>query len=162
MVESVGGIVNFQERVMKLVVNTNTNTCRIYHYVKHPAQLTLLKEIKHPENKLKSSEMTSDRSGHYHGGVSAHGAYSPHSDAKDIVIDNFSREIAEELNKERNNKAYDELIVIAPPHMKGLLLQHINKHVKAMIVNNIEKDLLHMPEHELLSFLQSNTQFRDQ
>jgi protein required for attachment to host cells len=146
---------------MKLVINTNTNTCRIYHYVKHPAQLTLLKEIKHPENRLKSGEMTSDRPGHYQGGMSARGAYSPHTEAKENAVDNFSREIAEELNKERNNKDYDELIVIAPPHMKGLLLQHINKHVKAMIVNNIEKDLLYMPEHELLSFLRENTQFKD-
>ncbi len=146
---------------MKLVVNTNTNTCRIYHYVKHPAQLTLLKEIKHPENRLKSSDMTSDRPGHYQGGQSSRGAYSPHMEAKEIEIDNFSREIAKELNQERNKNEYDELIVIASPHMNGLLFQHINKHVRGLVINKIEKDLIQLADHDLLKFLQTHTQYHD-
>lgn len=147
---------------MKLVVNTNTNTCRIYHYVKHPAQLTLIKEIKHPENKLRSGEITSDRPGHYKAGNAAHGAYSPHMEAKEVEIDNFSREIANELDKERMKKEYEEAIIIAPPHMNGLLFQHVNKHVKDLVINNIEKDLIHLTDHELLKYLQAHTQYHDQ
>ena len=144
---------------MKLVINTNTNTCRIYHYDKHPAKLTLLKELNHFETKLKSGEITSDKQGHYKSSQSAHGAYSPHMEAKEVEIDKFSREIAKELNLERTQNKYDELIVIAPPHMKGLLYQHINKHVKDLVIKNIEKDLLNLPDHELLKFLQQHTQF---
>lgn len=147
---------------MKLVVNTNTNTCRIYHYNKHPANLTLLKEISHPENKLKSGDLTSDRPGHYKAGKSARGAYSPHREAKDIEIDNFSREITRELNQERTHNKYDELIVIAPPHMIGLLYQHLNKNVKNLVINKIEKELIFLPDHELLKFLQKNTEYQDQ
>lgn len=147
---------------MKLVVNTNTNTCRFYNYVKHPAQLTLLKEINHPENKLRSGDITSDRPGHYKAGQSAHGAYSPHMEAKEIEIDNFSREIVNELNIERIKKEYDELIIISAPHMNGLLFQHINKHVKDLVINNIEKNLLHLSDHELLNFLQTHTKYHNQ
>lgn len=146
---------------MKLVINTNTNTCRIYHYLKHPAQLSLIKEINHPENKLKNSDLTSDRQGHYKAGKSARGAYSPHREEKDIEIDNFSREIAKELNQERVKNEYDELIVIALPHMNGLLFQHINKHVKDLVINTIEKDLVHLSEKDLLNFLQSHTKYHD-
>lgn len=146
---------------MKLVVNANTNACKLYHYVKHPAQLTLLKEISHPETKLKTSQLISDRAGHYQAGT-AHGAFSPRHDAKEIEIDNFSREIAKELNKERVNKKYDELIVISPSHMYGLLLQHINKHVKDLIIKDIQKDLFHLADHELLSLLQADTQYLNQ
>lgn len=146
---------------MKLVVNTNSNTCRIYHYDKQLSKLTLLKEISHPENKLKSGDMTSDRPGHYQGGESSRGAYSPHMEAKEIHIDNFSREIAKELDQERIQKDYDELIMIAPSHMVGLLYQHLSKQVKNLVINKIEKDLLHLPNHELLEFLQTHTQYRD-
>jgi protein required for attachment to host cells len=146
---------------MKLVANINSNICRIYHYDKHPAQLRLLKEIDHPENKLKSGDITSDRPGHYQSRTSARGAYSPHMEAKEIEIDNFSREITKELNQERIKKEYDELIVIAPPHMIGLLFQHINKHVKNLVINDIKKDLIHLSDHELLIFLQSHTQYHD-
>lgn len=147
---------------MKLVVNTNTNTCRIYHYAKRPVELKLVKEITHLEGKLKNADLTSDKSGHYKVDSSARGAYSPHTDAKEHEIDNFSREIANELNKERINHEYDELIVIAPPHMDGLLFQHINKHVKDMVINNIKKDLLHLSHNDLLDFLQTNTRYHDQ
>lgn len=146
---------------MILVITANSNTCRIYHYNKHPAGLTLHKEINHPENKLKNSDLTSDKSGHYQGGTSAHGAYSPHMDAKDIKIDNFSREIANELNQERNHNGYEHLILIAPPHVCGLLSQHLNKHVKDLISNHIQKDIVHLPDHELLKFLQENAKYSD-
>jgi len=146
-----------RESIMKLVINTNTNTCRMYSYNKHPPQLILVKEISHPENKLKNSDITSDRSGHYKARLSGRGAYSPHMEAKEINIDNFSREIASELNKERIKQDYDELIVIANPHMNGLLAKHIDKHVKDLIVNTIEKDLLELHERELLDYLQAHS-----
>jgi len=145
---------------MKLVVNTNSNTCRFYHFDHHPTQLTLLKEIQHPENKLKNIDITSDRQGHYKASSDGRGAYSPHMDAKDVEIDNFSREIATELNQERLKNNCEGIIMIALPHMKGLIFQHLNKHVKEMVLNNFEKDLLNLKEEELIDFLQTNAQFR--
>ncbi len=141
---------------MKLVVNTNSNICRIYHYIKNPAQLTLLKEISHPENKLKNSDLTSDGPGHYQGGESSRGAYSPHTEAKDVLITNFAKEIAKELNQERMKKEYNELILISAPHMMGLLLQQMDKNVKELITNKLEKDLVSLSEHELLTYIQTH------
>lgn len=141
------------------VVNTNSNTCRIYNYKKKPVQLALFKEIQHPENKLKDLDLTSDKPGHYKSSGSSHGAYTQPSDPKEIKIENFSREIAKELDHGRNSHAYNHLIVIAPPHMNGLLFQHINKLVKNLVSHNIEKDLIHLPDHELLSFLKIHTQY---
>jgi protein required for attachment to host cells len=151
---------------MILVVTANTNNCRIYHYNKHhdnhPAQLTLLSELNHPESKLRNGALTSDRSGHYQASsVSGRGAYSPHTEAKENEIDIFSREIAQLLNKERNAKEYDKLILIAPSHMFGLLNQHLDKHVKELITNHIQKDLQHLKDHELLEFLKENAKYQD-
>lgn len=144
---------------MILVVASNSNTCRFYHYSKHPAQLTLIKEIYHPENKLKNGDLASDKSGHYKGDEGGRGSYSPHMDIKDVQIDNFSREVAKILDHERNENEYEKLIIIAPPHISGLLNGHLNKHVKELICNYIHKDLLHLSEQELLHFLQENTKF---
>lgn len=151
---------------MILVLITNTNSCKIYQYVKSPAKLSLLNAIQHPENKLKSGELVSDRPGHYQGGSggagqAARGAFSFPSDPKQIEIDNFARQIAVLLNEERNKNAFDKLIVVAPPHMDGLLMQHLNKHVKGMVTNNIKKDIMHYNDHDLLHFLHENAQFPD-
>jgi protein required for attachment to host cells len=141
------------------VANINSNICRIYQYSKNPEQITLLKEIKHPENKLRDIDLTSDKPGHYKSSSATHGAYSQPSDPKEIRIDAFSREIAKELDHGRNTHAYKNLIIIAPPHMNGLLSQHMNKHIHDLVAHNIEKDLIHMSDHELLSFLRTHTQY---
>lgn len=147
---------------MTWVINTNTNSCQIYYYQKNPPTLTLLKELSHPENKLKASEsLTSDKPGRYQTDSAAHGTYTPHSDPKSVQIDNFSREIANELNLGRNTRAYEKLIIITPPHMNGLLFQHLNKHVKELVVNTIQKDLHHLSSHDLLMFLKENTEYQD-
>ena len=146
---------------MTWVVSTNTNTCHIYLYQRKSKKLTLLKEISHPELRKKTGDfLTSDRTGHYQTGM-AHGAYSPHTDPKASAIDDFSRDIAKELNLGRKTSAYENLILITPDHMQGLLMQHLDKHVKEHIINTIPKDLMHLKEHELLEYLQTHTQFHD-
>ena len=146
---------------MILVVNTNSNTCRFYHYDKKPAQLTLAKEISHPENKLKNSELAADKMGHYKGDKGGRGAYSPRMDIKDVQIDNFTREIAKMLDHYRNENGFEKLIVIAPPHIFGLLNGHLNKHVKELICHHIKKDLLQYSDQELLQFLHEHTKFTE-
>lgn len=143
------------------VVTTDSNTCRIYQYRRKPAQLDLLKELQHPENKLRDIDLTSDKPGHYKSSNNAHGAYSQQSDPKEIQIENFSREIAKELDHGRTIHAYDNLIIIALPHMKGLLFQHINKHIKDLVAHSIEKDLINLPHQELLDFLRVHTQYSE-
>lgn len=148
---------------MTWVVVANTNNCRIYQYDKTHSQLSLLKEINHPELRQKTSEnLTSDKPGHYHSSQTARGAFSSHTDPKEAEVDSFSRNIAEELDKARKDKLYDKLIVVTAPHMNGLLFQHLNKHVKELVVNNIQKDMQYLTEHDLINFLKSHAQFPDQ
>ncbi|MEO8402788.1 MAG: host attachment protein [Gammaproteobacteria bacterium] len=147
---------------MIYVVNTNTNNCKIYHYEKNPARLTLLKEINHPEIKLKKSDyLTSDKPGRYKNDAAGGGAYQQRTDPKEVEIDNFSRDIARELDQGRTKNNFEKLILIAPSHMTGLLFQHLNKHVKELVINNIQKDLQHLKDHELLEYLQVNAQYPD-
>jgi len=135
------------------VVVADSNMCRIYHYSKKPMRLSLIKELNHPENKLRDMDITSSKPGRYQSDNSSHGTYSQQSDPKEIQIDNFFREIANELDHGRNIQAYENLIIITTPHMTGLLFKHINKNVKNLVLNNIEKDMTRLPESELLSFL---------
>lgn len=144
---------------MILVITANSNKCRLYHLNKNKSELVFYKEISHPENKLKSSDLTSDKSGHYKTTMGNRGAYSPHMDAKDVKIDDFSREIARELNVERNQNTYDHLVLVAPPHIMGLLQQHLDKHVKELIAKDIQKDLLHLSQADLMAFLKDSVKF---
>lgn len=144
------------------VINTNSNLCHIYNYQKSPAELHLIKEINHPENKLKKSDfLTSDKPGHYQADGTNGGAFSQRTDPKQIAIDDFAREIARELNHGRTTNAYEKLIIITTPQMNGLLLQHLDKHVKDLISNTIQKDLQHLTDKELLTILKTDARFSD-
>lgn len=142
---------------MLLIVNTNSNTCHIYSYSLDDkiAKLALLKEIIHPQSRLKNSELTADKPGHYQAGESARSAYSPHMDAKQVEVDKFARDIAVALNHERNTNGFDKLIIISPPHMQGVLALHLDKQVAHLITQLIHKDLQHYSERELLDFLKN-------
>ncbi|HAT9777352.1 TPA: host attachment protein [Legionella pneumophila subsp. pneumophila] len=138
------------KHVTWLVVFDST-ICRIYDYCKN--QLILIKEIQHPENKLRDIDITSDKPGRYQSGGYVHGTYSQESDPKEIKIENFSREISSILEHGRKTHAYEKLVLVASPHMNGLLLKHINKQLEDLIIHNIEKDLVHLTENNLLVYL---------
>lgn len=149
---------------MTWVVKTNTNQCLIYQYQKKPASLILIKEISHPENRVKTGDyFTADKPGHFQSSSpDAHGSFVQRTDPKEAAIDDFAREIARELNLGRNTQAYEKLIIISAPHMNGLLLKHFDKHVKELITHNIQKDLQHLTDKELLAYLHEHTQFQNQ
>ncbi|STY28540.1 Protein required for attachment to host cells [Legionella wadsworthii] len=138
------------------IVTTDSNTCRIYKSTTKPYQLTFVKELLHPESKLKDTELTSSAPGRFNSASNVRGAYTQQTDPKEIEIDHFAREIAEELNSGRNHHDYDQLIIVAPPHMNGLLLQHMDKNVNHLITQNIKNDVMHLTEQKLSNFLQEN------
>jgi protein required for attachment to host cells len=143
------------------VVAANAINCRIYHYDK-PAKLTLIKEISHPENRLKKEDfLTSDKPGHFKSGEGNRGAFTPRTDPKDVEIDNFSREIARELEQGRKTGAYEKLIVMTTPHMDGLIFSHTDKNVKKLVLNNIQKDPQNYSQHDLLKYINEHAQFPD-
>ncbi len=143
------------------VISTDSNHCRIYTYERATQELTQLKEITHPELRLKKSEfLTSDKPGHYQGNNGARGAYSPHTDPKEVKVIEFVREIAEFANDGRNKHLYDELMIIASPHMDGLLLKHFDKNVVKLIAHTIRKDLVHATKQEIASLIQEKMELR--
>ena len=143
---------------MTWLVTADSTTCRIYQFDQSAKTLALVKNISHPEFRLKKSEyLTSDKPGHYKSDASSGGgAYSPHSDPKEIEVDNFARDIAQELNRARNANEYRKIITVCLPHMKGLLYKHLDKHVKELISVDIEKDGMHLPQHELIKFINTH------
>jgi protein required for attachment to host cells len=144
------------------VINSNSNLCRIYDYHKVPAQLTLLKELSHPEARAKNSDyLTSDKPGTYIASDTAHGSYSPHTDPKTVEVEKFSREIALELNHGRKVNSFEKLIIITTPHMSGLLLNQLDKQVKKRVTHKFQKDLLHLSEKELLLYLKENAKYSE-
>lgn len=136
------------------VVAADASVCRIFDFYRQPEHFFLIKEISHPENKLKSKDLTADKSGNRLSGKAGRSsAYEHSASQKGVNIDNFSREIAHTLDEGRVSGAYHKLIVVLAPKMNGLVSHHMNKQVKNRVSYNIAKDLTHLEEYELFNYL---------
>ncbi len=138
---------------MKWIMVANSNDCRIYEYDQHIEKLNLIDEIKHPENRLKNHDLDTDRPGHYQSPGFARGAYEPEKTTHDHAVENFAREMALKLNAGRNKHAYESLVLLMPPAIEGLLLKHLKKQILCMVQQIIQKNMVHLSEHELKQYL---------
>ncbi len=139
---------------MKWIMLANSNDCRIYEYDQAHKHLSLIEEISHPEHRLKASEFwTTDAPGHYKSSGYRRGAFSE-ANPLEQSIDEFARDIASHLNKGRNSHAFDDVTVIVPARMEGLLFKHINKHTKELIKMIVQKNVVFMSEHELALYIE--------
>ena len=141
---------------MTWIIIANTNQCHIYDFKNQI--LTLLRTMDHPENKLKSSELGNDRPGHYQVSATSRGAYSPQHDLHEIKISDFARELAQYLNRSFHKNQFSRLVFIMPAQIEGHILPHLDKHVVEKIKQTIQKNIMHLPEHELLAFLNDELQ----
>jgi protein required for attachment to host cells len=113
------------------VVNYNAVACHIYSYDRNLPVIRLVKEITDPRNR-------------------------GHKDPKEVEVDHFSKEVADLLEHGRTNHEYDELVVIGPPHMNGLLFKHVTKSVKELVTQEIQKDFQNYTAKELLEYLKKH------
>ena len=135
------------------LVIANSTQAFVYDITKNnePGQphFHLLTELSHPESRLKTSELTSDRPGHYQGSGSSRGAYSAHSDPHHNEIQAFAKEIAHYLDSAREKNSYKQLILCAGPHFHGLLNQALSSKTASLIKKHIEKDYVPLSEKKL-------------
>lgn len=137
------------------IITANTNSCRIFNYENKMKKLTLVTELNHAESRLKNIDLVSDRPGHYKSRGATRGAFSAHEEPREVEIENFSREIAKRLDAGKKTNQYATLILVALPHMIGLILQHLDHHTKACITADIKKDFTALTDREILEAIKS-------
>jgi protein required for attachment to host cells len=111
----------------------------------------LIREIFHPENRLKKQEFLAD----------SRGVFEPRTDPKDVELDNFARDIGHDITHGRKTNAFNKLIFLTTPHMLGLISSHLDKQTKSMVLNTIQKDPQHFGAKEILNVLREYTRYPD-
>jgi protein required for attachment to host cells len=95
-------------------------------------------------------EIVSDKRGRTHEsvGVTRH-AIEPHHDPHRELKRAFSERLAQMLDQKLAQKAYDRVILVAPPVTLGDLREALSAPVKAAVYAELGKDLTKTPTHEL-------------
>ncbi len=116
--------------------------------------LTLLEHIDHPQGRLQSQELDSDRPGRSHDslGGQRHGMSSEQSRTEHLAVA-FAAELAARLKTAHEAKRYEKLVLVAGPKMLGHLRDALDRQTAAVVSASLDKDLGEIPDHELASHL---------
>jgi protein required for attachment to host cells len=97
-----------------------------------------------------SADLGSDHPGaSSQSGSSAHHTFAPRHDLHAMQKDKFARAVAEQLNEAGAAKAFDELVIVAPPHTLSEIRRDLNAATDAMVIGTLQKDLVKTPDDEL-------------
>lgn len=102
----------------------------------------------------KTHDLTTDQPGRVHesSGVVRH-AIAPRTDPHELEKIRFAHLIGDKLNEEREAGRFNELILVAPPHILAELRERLDKPTEAMVTGTLHKDLTKVPDHELYPHL---------
>jgi protein required for attachment to host cells len=123
------------------IVVADSYRARIFSADKPAAALTELETLANPAARQHEGEIDSDRAGHVvSGGFGGHDL-SQKTEAKQEEATRFAADVCQHLEKGRNGKAFGKLYIIAAPAFLGLLRKQISTPLKALVSDEIAKDL---------------------
>ena len=117
--------------------------------------LLVAAQVDHPEGRKKSGELDSDRPGRSfdRGGQGKH-ALSTEETASEHDERMFANELAELLDKNRNDGVFDLLVLVAGPKLLGKLRVALSEPTRRLIKAELAKDLIDPTEAELRRHLE--------
>ncbi|MCB9707211.1 MAG: host attachment protein [Myxococcales bacterium] len=104
--------------------------------------LTVVRELDHPEGRLKAQEIDADRPGQSHYS-SLHGPHpqATEQDATDKVADDFAKELATILDEARIHHRYGRLVLVAAPRFLGKLRDALPHPTASLVVASVDKNI---------------------
>ena len=114
-----------------------------------------LEDLSHPEGRLPTRELKSDRTARlFRGRGQDHHPVEPNVDPKRQEALYFAKQISERLEDARARGAFEELVLIAAPAFLGILRGHLSeatllKHV----AKTIDKNLVQLSTAEIREYL---------
>ncbi|MFQ5774987.1 MAG: host attachment protein [Kiloniellaceae bacterium] len=82
-------------------------------------------------------------------------AMEPRTDPQVVEQRSFHHEVADYLDRAARRGAFDRLVIVAPPKALGNLRAALSPSVRAKVTGELNKDLTHIPIHELAGHLGS-------
>jgi len=127
---------------------------RIFAHKGRTSGLQLVEEIAHPEGRLRNRDIDADEPGRTHDRFGAHRhAVTPEHSAVERETERFAKTVAEHLEHGRTDHRFQKLALVAEPRLLGVLRDKLDAPTAALVTGTVERDLMHIPEHELPAHL---------
>lgn len=137
------------------ILVANASLARLYANLGPNKGLQLVKEITHPESRMKNADLTSDRAGQMQAAGSGHGAREQQTPPKLNAARSFAQRLAKELYMGRSRNLFARAILVAPPGFMGMLNATLDRPTAQMVTDRFEKDYTKTSEPLLCGRLES-------
>lgn len=136
------------------IMVANGSLSKIFHNNGSKLRIKLLQEASSALAHLSSKELRISKPGRvYESANPARHAIEPKTDPHRKEKIRFAHNIASLLNEGATSHKFNELILIAPPEFLGDIRAQLIKHALKLIKKEINKDLTHLKEKEILSYI---------
>ena len=82
-------------------------------------------------------------------------AVQPRRDLHEAAKEDFIALVAEQIEAEHGRDQFDRLVLIAPPGVLTELRQKLSKPLAQIVVDDLQKDLTKVPDHDLVEHIHS-------
>jgi protein required for attachment to host cells len=102
----------------------------------------------------KSSDLGRDRPARVMESANAgRSAVEPRRDLKEAAKEDFIKLVAEQIESEHGRGQFDKLVLVAPPGVLTELRSKLSKPMAEIVVDDLQKDLTKIPDHDLTGHL---------
>jgi protein required for attachment to host cells len=132
------------------VLVANSGQARILEMQRKPYEFHQVTELASEAQHLTNKDIVSDASGRVYRtqGPGTH-SMNPRSDPHENAEEQFSRGLAQKMEKAARLGRFDHLLVVADPKTLGRLRQQMNKSVEGKVAEEVALDLVRLPLNQL-------------
>ena len=136
------------------VIVADSATARVMHTTSKNSPLNEIHILDHPEGRMHTRDLTSDLPGRDsdRSGLGRHRMDSA-TDPKHFELVTFSKAVAAYLDNLVNHHTVDQLMIVAPPAMLGILREQLSAAVAHEVSFELDKNLTQFKPDEIRSYL---------
>jgi protein required for attachment to host cells len=123
---------------------------KIFKNTRADGPVTVIREIPHPEGRLKDGEIDTDKPGRsYSRGSMERHEFSRHQTPSDHLAETFAKQLALVLDEGRATGQFEQLIVVADRDFLGHLRSVLSMPTAKLVVAELNKNITELNNNEI-------------
>ena len=133
------------------ILVSNASRARLFATAGKLKPWTLVREIEHPESRVKGQDIMSDAPGRVRqsAGSGSRPVMEPTTPPKEVEAEHFAQELAGVIEGGHGRDEFARLVLVAPPHFLGLLRKCLSAPASKRLNATIDKDYTQLPDRDL-------------
>ncbi len=143
-------------KIITWVVVCDGALAHIFQHVSGQKKLVLKEGGSFQGDKRLNKDINSDREGRCFDSIGGgRHKMEPKHDAHEQLKEHFVTMVLDQVEKDFNEKLFDQLIITCPPRILGKVRKILPASLKKVLVHELDKDLTHSPSEQIFDEVKS-------